>query len=95
MKADREQLAAMAGQLRDATTELEGAAKSAPPAPEVSVSTEKVSYTLSAITKATAGLMAQVEQTASQIDSSDGSYGETDNTAAIDLHQAGSGFGQH
>lgn len=48
-----------------------------------------------AITKAAAGLMAQAEQTASQIDASDGSYGETDNTAATDLYHSGSGLGQH
>lgn len=95
VKADREQLAAMANQLRDSTTDLEATAKSAPPMPGVSVSAEKVGYTLSTITKAAAGLMAQVEQTASQIDSSDGSYGETDNTAATDLYHSGGGRGPH
>lgn len=95
VKADREQLAAMAGQLRDSTTDLEATAKSVPPMPEVSVSADKVSHTLSAITKAAAGLMAQAEQTASQIDASDGSYGETDNTAATDLYHSGSGLGQY
>ena len=95
VKADRDQLAAMADQLRDSTTDLEATAKSVPPMPEVSVSADKVSYTLSAITKAAAGLMAQVEQTASQIDASDGSYGDTDNTAATDLYHSGGGLGQY
>lgn len=93
VKADREQLAAMANQLRGATTDLETTANSAPPMPGVSVSAEKVGYTLSTITKAAAGLIAQVEHTASQIDASDGSYGETDTTAAADLHGSGSGLG--
>jgi len=93
VKADREQLAAMANQLRGATADLESTAKSAPPMPEVSVSAEKVGYTLSTITKAAAGLVAQIEHTASEIDASDGSYGETDNTAAADLRGSGRGSG--
>ncbi len=92
VKADRERLAAMANQLRESTTDLEGAAKSVPPMPEVSVSADKVSHTLTEITKTVAGLMAGVEQTASQIDASDGSYGETDNTAVSELERSGDGL---
>lgn len=95
VKADREQLAAMANQLRGSTADLESTAKSAPPMPGVSMSAEKVGYTLSTITKAVAGLIAQVGHTASQIDASDGSYGETDNTAATDLYHSGSRLGPH
>ena len=92
VKADREQLTAMANHLRGATPDLETTAASHPPMPEVSVSAGKVGYTLSAITKAVGGLSAQIEHTAAQIDTSDGSYGETDNTAAHDLYRSGSGL---
>lgn len=95
VKADGEHLAEMASRLRESTTGLEGAAKSVPPMPEVSVSADKVSHTLTEITKTVAGLMAGVEQTASEIDASDGSYGEIDNTAATDLKRTGSAIGKY
>ncbi len=93
IKADPESLREMAGQLRDSASSLESSANSAPPVPEVTTSSENVGHTLSEITKTVAGLMAGVHQTAGQIDASDGSYGETDNTAAHDIERSGRNLG--
>lgn len=86
IKAEPDGLRQMASELRDSTSGLEGAAKSVPPMPEVTISNQNVGYTLSEITKAAAAVAAGVEDIANKIDASDGSYAEVDNRNAEDLY---------
>lgn len=87
IEADSESLRQMATQLRDSTSGLDGAAKSSPPMPNVTISSDRVGHTLSEITKTVGGLIAGVEDTASKIDASDGSYAQVDNDAGVQFQQ--------
>ena len=86
LQADPEGLGRLAGQLREAASELERAAQSPPPMPQVTVSSDKVGDTLSTIEKTVAGLIASAHKDADDVHSSSGSYRNVENTN-IDLLQ--------
>ncbi|HEU0090157.1 MAG TPA: hypothetical protein VFQ77_21300 [Pseudonocardiaceae bacterium] len=88
---DSDGLCALASQLREGASALDDAANPVPPAPNAGSSSAKAGETLALIVQATAGLIAGVEDIASKIHLSDGSYGATDNQADVDLRRAGGG----
>lgn len=88
MWVDREKLAGMSSQFTNSTKGLDDVASSAPPMPRVSTSADKVGHTLGVIAEAVAGTMGSVKHTASQIDASDGSYGDAENKATTELKDA-------
>ena len=85
VKADPEHLRQLATRLHQAASALDGVIGSVPPMPEVTTSSEKVSYTVSEIMKAAGALMTGVGETADKVHESDGSYGEIDNRNAEDI----------
>lgn len=85
IKADPEQLKGMAGELSKGPQGLQELAKSSPPPPQVTSSSDKVGYALSEIMRAAGALIAGMDDTASKIHASNGSYGETDNQNARDI----------
>jgi len=93
VRADRDQLAAMAARLDESTDGLRQAAKSDAPMPEVSVSADFVGHTLAELTKTIGALTAAVQHTASEIHAGNGSYGEVDNAAIDHLQFADRGEG--
>lgn len=66
-------------ELRDVATHLERAAKSPPPMPEVSVSSQKVGDTLSTTTKTAAALIASTNKNADDVHACDGTYKTVEN----------------
>lgn len=91
MLVDSGALQNMANQLHGSTAALEAVGAAEPPLPVVTTSSVKVGETLSEIMKAVAGLMAGMQDTADQIHASDGSYGQIDHDAGVDLHHFGEG----
>lgn len=87
VKSDSQGLRGMAEALRSSTQGVQGLAHDKPPMPEVTISSEKLGYTVSEILKAMAGLGTNVEQVAGKIDVTDGSYAETDNHAEQRFNQ--------
>lgn len=87
MNVEPERLKQMAGKLRSSTSGLEGAAESMPPPPEVTITSDKVGYTLSEITKTAAAVAAGAQDIAGKIDASDSSYAEVDNRNADGFDQ--------
>lgn len=76
---DHEGLQGLADELRNVATQLERAAKSPPPMPEVTVSSQKVGDTLSTITKTAAALIAGAHKNADDVHACDGTYKTVEN----------------
>jgi hypothetical protein len=83
---DREGLDRLTHQLRDAAGHLEGAAKSPPSMPQLTVSSQKVGEALSTVEKTIAGLIASAHKNADDVHASNGTYGKVEDDN-IDLLQ--------
>lgn len=88
---DRADVRALASELQNSVSGLNEAVGHGPPAPNAGSSSAKVADTLASVVRAIAGLIASVENTASKIHASDGSYGDIDNRVETDLRRAGGG----
>lgn len=81
MRADPESLQNMANEVRGSTSGLDGLAKSIPPMPEVTESSDRVGQTLSGLMRSVGELITGIDATADQIHSTDASYAQIDNDA--------------
>ncbi len=84
--ADQDGLRSLVTVLRDGADELSTAARPGPGAPDVGRSSANVGAALSAIMKSAALLIAQSQDSAGKINTSNGAYGNADNQTATGLH---------